>query len=199
MLRLIYPIALTSSIKGFTLIELMVSITITAILTAIAVPSFNAFLSQMRVDKEISVLHRLLFTARNAAINNAFPVTVCPLNLQNQCTTQWQNEISVFVDFNNNDAYDPAGNEILLRTKSAIKNNDKLQYGLLRSRIIYEPTGRTSGWGSNGTFKYCPKDYPEKSRAIRIATSGRLYTSSDIDQDGRDEVRSGSEIICRAE
>ncbi|PCI52590.1 MAG: pilus assembly protein [Gammaproteobacteria bacterium] len=185
--------------SGFTLIELMISISILSILTAIAYPNLNAFLSQMRVDNEISVLHRLLFSARNAAINNALPVTICPLNDQNQCTTQWQNEISVFFDLNNNNTYDPINNEILLRTKSAIKSDDKLQYGLWRSRIIYAPTGRTSGWGSNGTFKYCPKDYPEKSRAISIATSGRLYMSSDIDQDGKDEVRSGSEINCRAE
>jgi type IV fimbrial biogenesis protein FimT len=187
------------NIKGFTLIELIVSISIASILAAIAVPNFSAFLSQMRVDNEISVLYRLLFTARNAAINNALPVTICPLNDDNQCTTLWQNEISVFIDLNNNNIYDPNNNEILIRTKSAIKNDDKLQYGLWRSRIIYAPTGRTAGWGSNGTFKYCPKGYPEQSRAIRIATSGRLYISSDIDQDGREEVRSGSEINCRAE
>ena len=199
MRKHIYPITLNSSSKGFTLIELMVSVSVTSLLAAIAVPNFSNFLSQMRVDNEISVLHRLLFSARNAAINNALPVTICPLNDSNQCTTQWQNEISVFIDFNNNNVYDPSNNEILLRTKSAIRNDDMLQYGLGRSRIIYAPTGRTSGWGSNGTFKYCPKSYPEKSRAIRIATSGRLYVSSDIDQDGRDEVRSGGEIICRAE
>ena len=184
--------------SGFTLIELIISISVISILTAIAYPNFNAFLSQMRVDNEISVLHRLLFTARNAAINTALPVTVCPLNELNQCSTQWQNEISVFIDLNNNNTYEPLSDEVLLRTKSAIKHDDKLQYGLWRSRIIYAPTGRTSGWGSNGTFKYCPKGYPEKSRAIRIATSGRLYTSSDIDQDGKDEVRSGGEISCRA-
>jgi type IV fimbrial biogenesis protein FimT len=199
MLKIIYSIISNPSIKGFTLIELMVSVSVTSILAAIAVPNFSAFLSQMRVDNEISVLHRLLFTARNAAINNALPVTICPLNDDNQCTTQWQNEISVFIDLNNNNTYDPINSEILLRTKSAIRDDDKLQYGLWRSRIIYAPTGRTAGWGSNGTFKYCPKGYPEQSRAIRIATSGRLYISSDIDQDGRDEVRSGGQINCRAE
>jgi type IV fimbrial biogenesis protein FimT len=199
MLKFICSICPNNNIKGFTLIELMVSISIISILAAIAVPNFSAFLSQIRVDNEIYVLHRLLFTARNAAINTSLPVTICPLNDENQCTTQWQNEISVFIDLNNNNTYEASNNEILLRTKSAIKNDDKLQYGLWRSRIIYAPTGRTAGWGSNGTFKYCPKDYPEQSRAIRIATSGRLYISSDIDQDGREEVRSGSEINCRAE
>ncbi len=186
-------------ISGFTLIELMVSIAITSILVSIAMPSLNAYLSQLRVDNEISALHRLLFTARNAAINTQLPVTICPLNEQKQCSIQWQNEIAVFIDLNNNNIYEPLNNETLLRTKSAIRSTDRLQYGIGRSRIIYAPTGRTTGWGSNGTFKYCPENYPEQSRAISIATSGRLYASSDIDHDGRDEVRSGSEIDCRAE
>jgi len=185
--------------SGFTLIELMVSIAITSILASIAMPNLNAYLTQLRVDNEISTLHRLLFTARNAAINTQLPVTVCPLNEQNQCTSQWQNDIVVFIDLNNNNIYEPLNNETLIRTKSAIRNTDKLQYGIGRSRIIYAPTGRTAGWGSNGTLKYCPENYPEQSRAIRIATSGRLYASSDIDNDGRDEVRSGGEVNCRSE
>lgn len=199
MLKLSRAAVLRIGIQGFTLIELMIAIAVTSILSAIAVPNFSNFIVQMRVDNEISQLHRLLFVARNAAINSELPVTVCPLNQQNQCTTQWHNDITVFVDLNSNNAFESSNNEILIRTKSAIKNVDKLQYGIGRSRIIYAPTGRTSGWGSNGTFKYCPKDYPEKSRAISIATSGRIYASSDLDHDGRDEVRSGSEIRCRAE
>lgn len=65
---------------GFTLIELMISIAITSILASIAMPNLNAYLTQLRVDNEISALHRLLFTARNTAINTRLPVTVCPLN-----------------------------------------------------------------------------------------------------------------------
>ena len=148
--------------SGFTLIELIISISITSILITIAYPNFDEFISQMRVDNEISVLHRLLFSARNAAINRALPITICPLNDQNQCSTDWQNEISIFTDLNNNNSYDPINNEILLRTKSAIKSGDKLQYGLGRIHIIYAPTGRTSGWGSNGTFQILPKRLSRK-------------------------------------
>ena len=184
---------------GLTLIELIISIAIMSILAAITIPNFNAFLVQLRVDNEISQLHRMLLNARNGAINYQMPVTVCPLDLQNRCSSQWGNEIAVFIDLNSNNIYEPNNNDVLLRTKSAITTSDKLQYGLRRNRIIYAPTGRTSGWGSNGTFKYCPKDYPDKSRAISVATSGRVYTSTDIDNDNIDELRSGIEILCRDE
>jgi len=191
---------ITSSIsnqKAFTLIELMVSISIVSILTSIALPNLNEFRVKMRVDSEISQIQRLLLTARNQAINTQFPVTLCPLNTQNQCNTQWDKEISVFIDLNNNNIYEPLNNETLIRTKSIIFDGDKLQYGLGRNRIKYAPTGRTTGWGSNGTFKYCPKNNEEQSRAIVISTSGRLYISGDIDNDGKDETRNGREIACR--
>ncbi|MCI2283147.1 prepilin-type N-terminal cleavage/methylation domain-containing protein [Colwellia sp. MSW7] len=65
--------------QGFTLIEIMVAISIVAIMTTIALPSLNTFIVKMRVDNEISELQRLLLTARNLAINTGKNTTVCPL------------------------------------------------------------------------------------------------------------------------
>jgi len=183
--------------KGFTLVELMVSVTILAILTIIVIPNFTEFIIKIRVDNEISQLQRLLLVARNSAINYNQNITVCPLDDQLQCTSDWRGAISVFIDRNNNDRLDTNINETIIRIKEAIKLGDKLQYGLRRFRLKYAPTGRTTGFGSNGTFKYCPKNYEQYSRAIIVSTSGRIYLSSDIDKDGKDETRSGSEIVCR--
>ncbi|MCW8832484.1 MAG: GspH/FimT family protein [Colwellia sp.] len=151
----------------------------------------------MRVDNEISQLHRMLLITRNAAINSGLPTTLCPLNEQQQCNSQWQEELSVFIDLNDNQRYDPQSGEKLLRVKSPIMQKDKLQYGIGRTRIKFAPTGRTIGWGSNGTFRYCPNDHQQASRAIRVATSGRFYLSTDSDNDGKDELRNNSEIRCR--
>jgi len=197
MLKLIFPFAQNSIIKGFTLIELMVSVSIVAILTAIAAPSFSDFIVEMRVDNEISRLQRLLLTARNHAITMQSPVTLCPLNEQNQCTSQWQDEIGVFIDSNDNKIYEPASNEVLIAMKDFAFEGDRLQYGLRRNRIKFAPTGRTTGWGSNGTLKYCPRNHNDHSRAIVISTSGRFYSSRDINGDGRDQTRNGGNIICR--
>lgn len=188
---------LTSSIKGFTLIELMISVSLVSILTSIAIPNFNEFMSRMRVDNEIYQLQRLLLIARNSAINTNQNVTVCPIDVNSNCSTDWQKNIIVFIDTNNDNTYSPDLNEVIIRRKTSVKINDRLQYGLRRSRIKFAPTGRTTGWGSNGTLKYCPQGLPEFSRAIVIATSGRFYSSTDIDNDGKDETRNGNEIFCR--
>lgn len=193
MLKLIYPVASNSNIKGFTFIELIVSISVTSILAAIAIPSFSHFIVKMRVDNEISKLHRLLLITRNAAINSGQKAIICPLNDSSQCTTQWQNELSVFIDSNDNKILD--GNEKIISIKAAINIEDKLVYGKGRTKITFKPTGTLSGL-ANGTFRYCPQSYTNYSKGIVIARSGRVYQSSDIDNDGIDENRGGKEISC---
>lgn len=180
---------------GITLIELMVSTGLASLLTAIAIPNFSDFIVQLRVDNEISTLSRLLFSARNHAINNGHNVIVCPLKTDGSCTTQWHNELSVFIDLNNNQRFDSNNNEILIRTKPAIFADDILIYGKHRTKITYQPTGQLYGL-SNGTLKYCPKGFSDKSRGIVIARSGRLYATSDNNLDGIDETRSNNIISC---
>tara|TARA_B110000091_G_scaffold205773_1_gene241836 strand:+ start:27 stop:626 length:600 start_codon:yes stop_codon:yes gene_type:complete len=185
--------------KGFTLVELMVSCAILSILIVLIVPNFNEFIIKTRVDSQISQLHRLLLITRNSAINYNQNVTLCPLNKHLECTVNWQDELSVFIDFNDNGVLNPESNEKVIKVKAAVKYGDQLQYGLKRNKIKFAATGRTTGWGSNGTFKLCPQRKRQFSRAIIVATSGRFYLSSDIDNDGKDENRRGAEIICRPE
>jgi len=179
--------------QGFTLIELMVSIAVVAILSAIALPSMSNFLVKMRVDNQISEMQRLLLTARNMAINTGKNTTVCPLSGVN-CTANWQNEVSVFTNgANDNNKYESPNDE-LVKIKEAIKSGDKLQFA--HTSITYTPSGQLLTPTVASLFKYCPKGEADSSRGIDVSISGRSSTSSDTDNDGKDEDRSGSEIVC---
>jgi len=193
MFKLIAPITLNLSLKGFTFIELMVSISVTSILAAIALPSYSDFIVKMRVDNEISQLYRMLLITRNAAINSGHKAIICPLDNSFQCTDQWQKELSVFVDVNDNKKFD--ANEKVISIRAEIHTGDKLVYGKRRKKITFKPTGQLSGL-ANGTFRYCPSNYKNHSRGIVVARSGRVYQSSDIDNDGIDENRGNKEINC---
>jgi type IV fimbrial biogenesis protein FimT/type IV fimbrial biogenesis protein FimU len=188
-----FSIFSSSRRQGFTLVELMVSIAVVGVISAIALPSMSDFLVKMRVDNEISEMQRLLLTARNMAINTGKNTTVCPLT-SGACTNNWHNEISVFTNSDNtlatnNNFADP---DELVKIKSEIKSGDKLQYS--QNSVIYTPDGRLLTASAN--FRYCPKNKADESRGISISLSGRSYTSSDTDDDGKDEDRTGNEITC---
>jgi type IV fimbrial biogenesis protein FimT len=181
--------------SGVTLIEVMSTVSIISILAALILPNMDDFIVRIRVDSEISTINRLLLITRNAAINSQSNAVLCPLNENGQCSTEWHNKLSVFVDSNNNRKFDAHNNETILQDKAAIKANDTLIYGKMRKSIIFHPAGHLSGL-SNGTFRYCPFNHEDKSRGIVIARSGRVYVTNDIDNDMKDETRMNKEITC---
>src|SRR5690625_1668473 len=65
-------------IAGFTLVELLVTIGVAAILATIAVPAYNHFISSNRVSSAINDLAASLALARSEAITRGEQVGVCP-------------------------------------------------------------------------------------------------------------------------
>lgn len=185
---------LASLYQGFTLIELLISVSIIGVMLMVALPNLSSYLVKSRVDNEISELHRLILTARNAAINSGKNVTLCPLSTSNVCSTNWHNELTVFNNTANTSKFDSTTEQII-KVKAKIKTNDTLK--LNQASLVYSPTGRLIS-GNNSVFTYCPKDYSDLARGINISLSGRVYASQDTDNDNKDEDRSGNEFTCAA-
>ena len=77
---------------GFTLMELMVVISIVAIMAAIALPSFRDFINQTRLTQAKTLLANDINTARSEAIRSNARYIVCPSNAgATDCaaTTDW--------------------------------------------------------------------------------------------------------------
>ncbi|WP_293367570.1 GspH/FimT family pseudopilin [Nevskia sp.] len=64
--------------RGFTLIELMATIAVAAILIAIGVPSYQQFVAGQRVRAAVSALNYTLLFARSEAIKRNADVVVAP-------------------------------------------------------------------------------------------------------------------------
>jgi len=177
--------------KGFSLIELMIAIAVAAIMITIAVPSLGVFIDKMRIDNEISQLNRLVLSARNGAVSFEQNVIICPLD-NGVCTANWQNELSAFVDSNNNGTF-LAADDVLLKVKPANTTNDVITYAGQAS-IRFAPTGALTTVAS--TFLYCPNSDKTLGRAIVVSGLGRTYITTDADHNGQDEFRTGLPVIC---
>ena len=189
--------------RGFTLLEVLFTIAILAVISTIAMPKISEFIIATRVDNEISSMHRLILNARNAAVNTGKNVTLCPLS-NKTCSTNWNAELTVFTNdtntladnrvYNNDgDEENESADEKLIKVKAAILSSDSLNYDA--NIIIFSPTGRAVS-GGNSTFTYCPSDEISLARSLYISLSGRVYASNDDDNDGIDEDRSDVEVSC---
>lgn len=85
--------------RGLTLIEMLVVISLIAILGALATPSLTGLLNRSRIAGEINRLVGDLQFARSEAIKRGQPVTVCASSDGTTCdTTLWHSGWIVFSD-----------------------------------------------------------------------------------------------------
>jgi len=93
-------------LRGFTLIELMVTIAVLGILLALALPDLRSFMVGNRLSSDVNGLVGLINYARSEAIARNQDVVICPKdNVANTCIASqfWgEFETQVFVDLNGN-------------------------------------------------------------------------------------------------
>ena len=193
--------------RGFTLIELVITISIAAILVGMAVPSFVSVVSDAKLGKVIEPTVRALMIARSEAARSREDVTVCPRASDTACGTDWDNGLLVFID----GVFDPFegtatrdDDDLVLsivephdtdNTLKVIASTDRTANTEYTPNYIrYGIDGRAS-W-ANGTLIACDERGVESSRAINITLTGSIQRArSDADGDVVQNVF-GTEIDC---
>lgn len=107
--------AVTRSVKpqsGFTLVELMVTLSVLAILAAVALPSFQDSIRLNRVSTENNELIAALNLARTEAIKTRSFAELCASADGTACGVDWSQGWMVWSDINRNGALD-AGTEVV--------------------------------------------------------------------------------------
>lgn len=86
--------------SGFTLIELMITIGIAAILMSVGIPSFAKMISSSRLTSQFSVILGDLVYARSEAVKRHAPISLCPTSDQSSCnsSSDWDGGWLIFVD-----------------------------------------------------------------------------------------------------
>ena len=86
--------------RAFTLVELMVTIAIAAILLVVAVPSFTSFSQKRSVSLKTVQIRNALELARGLAISQKQTWTVCTVDASNSCVASDGLRLLVFRDDN---------------------------------------------------------------------------------------------------
>ena len=141
----------TGRARGFTMVEMLMTIAIASILMSLAIPSFRYVTNSNRIASELNGLLGDLQFARAEAIKEGRTVTVCESSDGATCTnsTSWQGGWIVFSDPANVGVVD-AG-ETLLRKQKPFSGTDTFLASNNVTAITFNREGYAVGM-ANGTL-----------------------------------------------
>lgn len=164
--------------KGFTLIEMIVTLTIAGILIALAAPAMRDFILNQRLATQANDFIGDLNLARSEAIRRATNVTVCkqggtPASPSCGISAAWFAGRVVFVDTDSDGQLDP--NETVLRVRESLDGNNTLNsIGTTTNSIVFAGTGLTTlTTGMEVTMRFCDSRGPGKAVTLFINYTGR--------------------------
>lgn len=174
--------------RGFTLVEMMITLAIAAISITLAVPGFQSMIERNRVAASINNFVSHLHHARAEAIKIGEWVMLCPSNNGASCIsdyTQWGRGYIEFVDENRDRAR--GDDEQVLGyfqgDEKAITIHSSSSH---RKTIAYRPSGRA--WSFNTTVRFCAENDAKHNRTVIISATGRPRVDT--------KMPDGSAIAC---
>ena len=168
--------SLPTNLAGFTLIELIISITILTILLMLTLPAFQTMLMNNRVLAATDSLANALNYARNAAVTQNIDVVVCPFSAPGSttCGNSWQNGWMVVTQ--------PVGsNPVLLEANTTGANAPVLSTvpvsGVSASSVTFDARGIAT---TQAYFKLCDNRGGSFARSVEVLPTGFVQSSPEM-------------------
>ena len=172
--------------RGLTLVELMVTVALLAMVLAIAAPQFSQWGRATRVTTQAADLQSALAYARSESQRRGVRVAICrtsaPTAVVPAChaAASWAAGWLVFVDnvhIAGNVAGTIDGADTLLRIGEPAQNSALAGVGNIDAWLAYSPQGlvRTVSGPVNGGFTFCQ---PPHGRRISVSPVGLIQLTS---------------------
>jgi type IV fimbrial biogenesis protein FimT len=175
--------------RGFTLVELLVTIGIVGILTVLGLPSMRDTLERNAVSGQINTFIGSLRYARSEAIKRGLSVKMCrAVNAETAATPActagsgnaspgWATGWIVFIDRNDNGTVDAA--DILLRAQEEITSSGGIVAGAATIVFTFRPNGMLASAGA-GQFTFKSKSLDSaQDRRVCVSIQGRARIATD--------------------
>ena len=160
---------------GFTLLELLVTVSIAAVLTALAVPSIAETIKNNRITAQVNEFVGALNFARSEAIKRGVRVSLCKTSDAMTCIRDGagSNWAQGWIMFTNQDMdnVNDGGSETILKVQDAAQAQITIIGNtFIDDMISYSPNGRIV---STGNIRVCDDRIGEVGRRIVIVGTGR--------------------------
>ena len=158
--------------NGFSLVEVLIALAITAILVSLAAPSMNESIKSSKIKELSGEFTSALYLTQSESIKRGVQVTIVPL----QSSGGWQTGWNIFEDVDRNGVQ--GANEELIQTHSVPADGLTLlsKDSVFSAWLAFLPSGAAKGTGGiSGGFRICRSDNNvTKSRTITIQGSGNV-------------------------
>jgi type IV fimbrial biogenesis protein FimT len=176
--------------SGFTLLELMVVLSIAILILVVGVPSFKGTVDNQRMIGATNELVTSLNLAKSEAIKRVRYVSICKSDDGASCTgdgSSWNDGWIIFANATvaNLGSID-AGDDVI-RVYPAIRNGLTVTpNGAIDGFLSFRPTGTigTSIANMTGTLTMCDERGASQARGVLLEASGQWHVSRDLAHDG---------------
>ncbi|MEO0422143.1 MAG: GspH/FimT family pseudopilin [Pseudomonadota bacterium] len=163
--------------RGFTLVELLYSVGIAALVLGVGVPSFIDQVRSSRMNAATNTWLAALYVARSEAVKQRTRVTVCRSTIAEApaCSSEGTG-YAVFVNADDDASFDSGAGDVLLR-------NDVWQRGGITTiadglpiYVSYVSSGFTraiGGGAMSGDVVFCDERGNAGARILRLPATGR--------------------------
>jgi len=180
LMRVLRP-GSVGKVSGLTIIELMVTLAVLAVLVTVSAPNLQSMIFNWRLTASANDLLADLSTARGQAATLGVPVTVCASANAANCGGAWTQGRIVFSDANANGQVDAADGDRILAVGEAAHPNLTLAVANLAdaTRIRFSSTGLAEGVSGGGaTFKLCDQRQGLHGRTVTVSLPGRASAAA---------------------
>lgn len=179
------------SCKGFTMMELLVTLAIAALLLGFAMPGWSALTKKSQVSESVRQLTQAIQLARNSALARRRLVTICPSADGMRCGGDWREGLVVFTG----DDLIISDHERLGAFPGTTRNHIEWRAFRRSSLLQFQANGAT--YAHNGSFIVCPPDLDVRyARALVLNKIGRLRIAEDLNGDGVVDISAGDPVSC---